>query len=262
MRSESEPPAPAIVASGVGLTYRTTTDVNPTLKSSLRRLFAGSRRIRTFEALRDVSIEVPRGGVLGVIGHNGAGKSTLLRVLAGILPPSTGRVEVYGEISTLLSLGLGFNRNLSGRENIMLGGLAAGLTRSQVSERFDEIVAFADLGEFIDYPIRAYSSGMSGRLAFSVAVHMDPDILLVDEALSAGDAAFKKKATSKMRELCDQAGSIVLVSHAMQSIKELSTQCILLDHGSLVASGQPADVIGEYQRRVNVANEASTLEDL
>jgi ABC-type polysaccharide/polyol phosphate transport system ATPase subunit len=260
--SVSEGAAPAIVADGVSLTYRTTTDVNPTLKSSLRRLVGGRRPVRSLDALKDVSFEVPRGGVMGVIGHNGAGKSTLLRVLAGILPPTTGRVEVYGEISTLLSLGLGFNRNLSGRENIMLGGLAAGLTRSQVAERFDEIVAFADLGEFIDYPVRAYSSGMTGRLAFSVAVHMDPDILLVDEALSAGDAAFKKKASAKMRELCGKAGSIVLVSHALQSIKDLSTQCILLDHGNLVASGDPDSVIAAYQRLINVENESTTLEDL
>ncbi|MDJ0768357.1 MAG: ABC transporter ATP-binding protein [Ilumatobacter sp.] len=261
MPSASESPY-AIRATDIHLTYRTTMDVNPTLKTSVSRIFGGRREVRTIEALKGVSIDVPRGGVLGVIGHNGAGKSTLLRVLAGILPPTSGKVEVYGEISTLLSLGLGFNRNLSGRENVMLGGLAAGLTRPEIRERFDEIVAFSGLEEFIDFPVRAYSSGMTGRLAFSVSVHMDPDILLVDEALSAGDASFKKKATMKMRELCDKAGSIVLVSHALQSVRELSTECILLDHGNLVAAGEPRPVIKEYQRRINVGEEASTTEDL
>lgn len=251
-----------IIVEDLSLTYRTTMEANPTLKTAVGRVFGGRRQVRTVEALKSVSFEVPRGGVLGVIGHNGAGKSTLLRVLAGILPPTQGRVEVYGEISTLLSLGLGFNRNLSGRENVMLGGLAAGLSRQEVRERFDEIVEFSGLGEFIDFPVRTYSSGMTGRLAFSVSVHMDPDILLIDEALSAGDAAFKKKATAKMSELCAKAGSIVLVSHALGSIREMSTHCILLDHGRLVASGEAAPVIKEYQRLIEVGEESSTIEDL
>lgn len=261
MPSGSEAPN-CIIVEDLGLTYRTSKEANPTLKTSVSRMFGGGRQVHTIEALRDVSFQVPRGGVLGVIGHNGAGKSTLLRVLAGILPPSTGKVEVYGEISTLLSLGLGFNRNLSGRENIMLGGLAAGLTRSQIRERYDEIVDFSGIEDFIDYPVRAYSSGMIGRLAFAVSVNMDPDILLIDEALSAGDAAFKKKATVKMRELCESAGSIVLVSHALNTIREMATSCVLLDHGSLVASGDPAAVIKEYQRLIDVGEESSTVEDL
>ena len=137
--------------------------------------------------MHSVSFDLPRNEILGVVGVNGAGKSTLLRVIAGILPPTTGRVEIYGQVSTLLALGLGFTKNLSGRENVLLGGMTAGLSPEMIEEQFDEIVAFADIGDFIDLPVRTYSSGMRGRLAFAVSVHMRPDILLIDEALSAGD---------------------------------------------------------------------------
>ena len=141
----------------------------------------------------------------GVVGVNGAGKSTLMRSVAGILPPSKGRIVVEGRVSTLLALGVGFNKDLSGRENVVLGGLAAGLRRDELAEKYDEITEFAELGDFMDLPMRTYSSGMYGRLAFSVAVNMDPDILLVDEALSVGDARFKKKSFERMQELCAQA---------------------------------------------------------
>ena len=199
-------------------------------------------------ALRDVTFAVPHGTVLGVVGVNGAGKSTLMRTLAGILPPTDGRVEVNGRISTLLALGVGFNSKLSGRENVVLGGLAAGLSRDQLAAKYDEIAEFAELGDFMDAPMRTYSSGMYGRLAFSVAVNMDPDILLIDEALSVGDARFKRKSFEKMRELCAQARTIVLVSHGLRGMRKLSTEVLWLHEGEVVKRGDPETVIAEYRR--------------
>ena len=147
-----------------------------------------------------------------MVGANGAGKSTLVRTIAGILPPSEGRVEIHGRVSTLLALGVGFNKELSGRDNIVLGGLAAGLKRGQLAEKYDDIVEFAGLEDFMDMPMRTYSSGMYGRLAFAVAVMIEPDILLIDEALSVGDAKFRRKCARKMRELCSEDRTVVLVS--------------------------------------------------
>lgn len=234
----------------------------PTLKSALVRFGRRERAVRIVEALKGVSFDVDHGSVLGIIGANGAGKSTLLRTIAGILPPTKGRVEIRGRVTTLLALGIGFNANLSGRENVVLGGMAAGLERDQIVEQYEEIAAFADLGEFIDYPMKTYSSGMYGRLAFSVAVHMDPDILLIDEALSAGDAAFKKKSFNKMQELCAQARTILLVSHGLGTVRELATECLWLHKGVVSGRGQPRQVVQEYTDFVNVKQSAVTLEDV
>jgi teichoic acid transport system ATP-binding protein len=200
--------------------------------------------------------------VLGVVGANGAGKSTLMRTVAGILPPTSGRVEVNGRISTLLALGVGFNRALTGRQNIVLGGLAAGLTREQLLEKYEEIVAFAELEEFMDMPMRTYSSGMYGRLAFAVAVTMEPEILLIDEALSVGDARFRKKSFRKMRELCGQDRTIVLVSHALGSIKELCDQAIWMHKGELRMWDEPEAVVDAYTEFLEVGDDALTMEDV
>jgi lipopolysaccharide transport system ATP-binding protein/teichoic acid transport system ATP-binding protein len=236
----------------VSVTYRTSFEKAPTLRSTMLRLGRRERVIREIEALKGVSFEVPHGTVLGVVGANGAGKSTLVRTVAGILPPTNGRVEVRGRVSTLLALGVGFNKDLSGRENVVLGGLAAGLTRDQLAEKYDEIVEFAELGDFMDLPMRTYSSGMYGRLAFSVAVNMDPDILLIDEALSVGDARFRRKSFEKMRELCGQARTIVLVSHSMGSIGELCDQAIWMHRGELRMWDEPEPVIDAYTRFFDV----------
>lgn len=233
------------------LSYRVSYEKAPTLKSSLRNLGRRSRGHRTIEALRGVSIDVPMGAVLGIVGANGAGKSTLLRAIGGILPPSAGRITVRGRTTTLLSLGVGFNKQLSGRENILLGGLAAGLSPQQVADRLDDIAEFTALGEFIDLPVKTYSSGMYSRLAFSVAVHMDPDVLLVDEALSAGDEAFKKQASAKMADLVGTASSILLVSHSMSSIRDMSSHVVWLDHGKVMGFGDPVDVVTEYKKWIS-----------
>ena len=246
----------------VSVTYRTSFERAPTLRGTMLRLGRRERVVREIEALKDVSFEVRHGTVLGILGMNGAGKSTLVRTVAGILPPTEGRVEVRGRVSTLLALGVGFNRDLSGRENVVLGGLAGGLTRDEMAAKYEEIVAFAELEDFMDLPMRTYSSGMYGRLAFSVAVNMDPDILLIDEALSVGDARFRRKSFEKMRELCGQARTIVLVSHALGSISELCDQAIWMHDGEMRMWDQPDPVIEAYTQFLDVKDDAITREDV
>ena len=245
------------------MTYRTNLMHKPTLRTTISRIRRRKQRVREVKAVKGVSIEVPRGHVLGIVGANGAGKSTLVRTIAGILPPTSGRVEVRGRVSTLLALGVGFNRKLTGRDNVVLGGLAAGLTREQMEKKYEEIVGFAELEEFMDMPMRTYSSGMYGRLAFSVAVHMEPDILLIDEALSTGDARFRRKSFDKMRELCNQEHTtVVLVSHALGSIRELCDEVMWLHKGVLKGAGDPDEVVSAYTDFLNVQEDAITTEDV
>ena len=243
---------PAIRTENLSVTYKTSVETKPTLKRTLVRLGRRERVIREVEAVRDLTLEVPQGTVLGVVGVNGAGKSTLLRTIAGILPPTRGRVEVFGRVSTLLSLGVGFKGDLSGRENVVIGGLAAGLTRAEVEAKYEEIAEFAELGDFMDMPMRTYSSGMYGRLAFSVAISLEPDILLIDEALATGDARFRKKSFERMRELCADARTIVLVSHGMNAIRKLCKEVIWLDAGRIVLRDEPEAVIRAYNRYLDI----------
>jgi ABC-type polysaccharide/polyol phosphate transport system ATPase subunit len=261
--SASESPSSlAVKVENLSITYRTTFERVPTFKNAIVRFGRGQRAIKEIHALQNVSFDVPDGTALGIIGNNGAGKSTLMRAMAGILPPNEGRIEVNGRISPLLSLGVGFNANLSGRENIILGGLASGLSRKQVAARAEEVTDFADLQDFIDAPMRTYSSGMYSRLAFSVAVHMDPDILMIDEALSAGDATFKSKAAAKMAELQSNARAMFLVSHSMASVRQLCNDAIWLHKGKLMLRGTPDEVTAAYQKYVEVGDDAVILEDL
>ncbi|MFV0463354.1 MAG: ABC transporter ATP-binding protein [Nostocoides sp.] len=252
----------AVKVENVSVTYRTTFERTPTFKQAIVRLGRRERAVRTVEAVNNVSFTVPVGTSLGIVGANGAGKSTLIRTLGGILAPSAGRIEVHGKISALLALGVGFNANLSGRENVILGGLANGLTRAQVEDRAEDIAEFAGIGDFMDLPIRTYSSGMRSRLAFAVSVHMDPDILMIDEALSAGDAAFKKQAADKMNELMESARAMFLVSHALGSIKELCNRAIWMHKGRLILEGTPDEVIAAYTNFLKVGEDALALEDL
>jgi ABC-type polysaccharide/polyol phosphate transport system ATPase subunit len=277
--SEHELVAPPQLATAVSIqdlsvTYRTAVEARPTLRNRVVRMGRRQRTYREIEAVKRVSFDVPRGSVTGVIGVNGAGKSTLMRAVAGILPPTSGRIVVQGRVSTLLALGIGFNAQLSGRENVILGGLAAGLRRDQLAAKYDEIAAFAELGDFMDLPMRTYSSGMYGRLAFSVAVNMDPDILLVDEALSVGDARFKRKSLRRMRRLCDQAGTILIVSHALRTIRDLCTDVAWMHKGELVMFDK-ADVVTDAYREfmegddgdddeaaIEEVDDAAAMEDL
>ena len=260
--ARTEAPPLAVKVQDLSVVYRTSIEKKPTLGSTLKRLGRRQRVVREIQAVTDVSFEVPAGTVLGIVGANGAGKSTLVRTVAGILPPSEGRVEVRGRVSTLLALGVGFNRRLTGRENVVLGGLAAGLSVQEVADRYEQIAEFAELGDFMDMPMRTYSSGMYSRLAFSVAINLDPDILLIDEALSTGDARFKRKSSEKMQELVSEARTIFLVSHALGSVKQLCDAALWLHHGRLLQYGPADEVVAAYTRFLEVGETPTALEDV
>jgi ABC-type polysaccharide/polyol phosphate transport system ATPase subunit len=203
---------------------------------------------RVFWALRGVSVAVERGEVLALIGRNGSGKSTLLRVICGIYAPDAGRVTTLGRISPLLELGAGFRPELSGHENVRLAGAILGLSSKEIDERTPSIVEFADLAEFMDQPLRTYSSGMQARLGFAVATAVEPDVLIVDEALAVGDASFKKKCEARFDELIAKNTTIVIVSHSMPDLKRLCRRGILLDKGSVLADGPFDEVADRYQQ--------------
>jgi ABC-2 type transport system ATP-binding protein len=203
-------------------------------------------RYEEFWALRDVSFEVREGSTFGLIGENGSGKSTMLKCIARILRPDHGTIESCGKISALLELGAGFHPELSGRENVYLNGAILGLTKKQLDARFDEIVGFAGIEQFIDTPVRNYSSGMYVRLGFSVAINVDPDILLVDEVLAVGDAEFQRRCMERFDEMRASGKTIVIVTHALGSVRNLCDELALLEHGELRRVGTPADVIDEY----------------
>src|SRR6185312_11758877 len=192
---------------------------------------------REFWALQDIDFELERGGTLGIIGHNGAGKSTLLKILSRITPPTTGEARLHGRVGALLEVGTGFHPELTGRENVFLNGAILNMKRTDIQRRFDEIVEFADIGPFIDTPVKRYSSGMQLRLAFSVAAHLEPEILIIDEVLSVGDAMFQKKCLGKMGDVAKQGRTILFVSHNMAAIQNLCTSGIVLGSGEVVFRG-------------------------
>ncbi len=252
----------AVSVQHLGLTYTTTIDRRPTLKARVRTMGRGTKHTRVVRALDDIMMDVPYGSVLGVVGANGAGKSTLMRVISGILPPSQGRVEVYGKVSTLLALGVGFSPTLSGRQNVELGGLAAGMSRKEIAEHFEEIADFAELGDAIEAPMRTYSSGMFARLGFAVAVTVRPDILIVDEALSTGDAHFKEKSLNKIKELRSDARALILVSHGLGTIRDICNEVVWLDKGKLIKRGEPNAVVDAYEKFLKVGKSAAIDEDV
>ena len=200
----------------------------------------------TFWALKDVSLEVKRGEIIGVIGHNGAGKSTLLKILSRISEPTEGRVEVRGRVGSLLEVGTGFHPELTGRENIYLNGAILGMKRAEIARKFDEMVAFAEVERFIDTPVKHFSSGMYLRLAFSVAAHLEPEVLLVDEVLAVGDAAFQKKCIGKMGDVARQGRTILFVSHNLPAIEKLCQRAVIISAGHIVMQGDPVDCIATY----------------
>lgn len=216
---------------------------------------------RIVPAVQGVSFSVPPGTVLGVVGRNGAGKSTLLRCLAGILVPDRGRVVVRGKVSALLTMGLGMNARLTGRENIRLSGLAMGVSEARLDEIADEVADFAQLGEYVDYPVDSYSSGMRSRLGFAVSAHLDPEILLLDEALAGGDSRFKDQTAHKMAELCGGGRTIVLVSHSLTSIREMATQAIWMHQGQIAEAGDPDDVASAYLRYNRISAAEMVFDD-
>src|SRR6187401_430063 len=196
-------------------------------------------QLEEFWALKDVSFDIRRGEVAGIIGRNGAGKSTLLKILSRITEPTKGRIEIDGRVASLLEVGTGFHPELTGRENIFLNGAILGMTRAEIRTKFDEIVAFAEVEKFLDTPVKRYSSGMYVRLAFAVAAHLEPEILVVDEVLAVGDAEFQKKCLDKMDDVSRGGRTILFVSHNMQAITRLCSRCILLDKGRVLMDGEP-----------------------
>jgi lipopolysaccharide transport system ATP-binding protein len=212
----------------------------------VRKIARSAPPEETIWALKDVSLEVKRGEVLGIIGCNGAGKSTLLKILSRITEPTEGRVQIRGRVASLLEVGTGFHEELTGRENIYLNGAILGMKKAEIDRKFDEIVAFSGVEKFMDTPVKRYSSGMYVRLAFAVAAHMEPEVLLVDEVLAVGDAAFQKKCLGKMGEVAKQGRTVLFVSHNMAAIENLCGGAVLLDRGQVIRRGKPPETIQSY----------------
>ncbi len=240
-------PLPAIEVEGLGVKYNLRLTRKNTLRSSFRNLASRSSGEQAFWALRDVSFRLVHGESLAIIGPNGAGKSTLLQVLAGIITPSEGSIEVRGQISSLLTLGAGFDQELTGRENVLLAGAFLGIEPDDMKRRLAGIIAFADIGQFIDAPIKTYSSGMRARLGFSIATSVDPDVLLLDEVLATGDQVFRAKSKARVLEIAAAAKAVVLVTHDMNWVTEFCNRALLIEKGHVVAEGDPAEVVALHQ---------------
>src|SRR3954447_24210438 len=213
-----------------------------------RRLAGHAGAAPEFWALQDVTFRVGVGEVIGIVGPNGAGKSTLLKILSRITPPTTGYVDLTGRVSSLLEVGTGFHPELTGRENVFLNGAILGMYRTEIRRKFDAIVAFAELEQFIDTPVKHYSSGMFVRLAFSVAAHLDPEILIVDEVLSVGDMHFRNRCLGRMQDLRGEGRTVLFVSHDLTSIRQLCTRALMLERGRVVDDGSPAEITRKYER--------------
>lgn len=241
---------------GGGATLRE--ELTESVKGWGRRLFSpgaqrGRENLEAFWALRDVSFQVEQGEVVGIIGRNGAGKSTLLKLLCRITEPTTGRIVLRGRLSSLLEVGTGFHPELTGRENIFLNGAILGMTRADIRRKFDEIVAFAEIDRFLDTPVKRYSSGMYVRLAFSVAAHLEPDILVIDEVLAVGDAAFQKKCLARMDDVARHGKTVLLISHNMLSIQSLCSRVLWLEAGQIRKAGSASEVVGQYLQTASSA---------
>jgi lipopolysaccharide transport system ATP-binding protein len=238
----------AIEAQNIGKRFEINTPKAATLRDTLARLSSGRwfKKQQELWALRDVSFDVEQGEVVGIIGSNGAGKSTLLKILSRITPPTTGQATINGRIASLLEVGTGFHHELTGRENIFLNGVILGMSRQEVRKKFDQIVAFSGVEDFIDTPVKHYSSGMYVRLAFAVAAHLEAEIIVIDEVLSVGDQSFQKKSLNKMNEMAEGGKTILIVSHNMDHIRRLSNRTLLIDEGKLLMMGNTERVINYY----------------
>lgn len=234
--------ATALEVKNVSVTYRSVKN------ASLKFLAKRNRDAKDVHALTDISFSVDRGEVIGIVGQNGSGKSTLLKTIGGIFNPDCGSIDLKGNTCALLAIGIGFIPNLTGRENIYLSGMLLGFSREEVRAKEDEIIEYSELREFIDYPVRAYSSGMYSKLAFSITVMLKTDILLIDEILSVGDEHFKKKSSATIQELIrEDSRTVIIVSHVLEQLKETCTRVIWIDHGQMVRSGDPETVIEAYR---------------
>ena len=216
----------------------------------IKKLKGEKLRFNEFWALKDVSFELKKGERLGILGLNGAGKSTLLKVIAGVYKPTKGSVQRYGHMAPMIELGAGFDPNYTGRENIFLYGSVLGFSKEFLMSKYDEILEFSELGEFIDVPIKNYSSGMKARLGFSIATVVEPEILILDEVLSVGDAKFRKKCEKKMKKMFDHGVTVLFVSHSLAQVKRLCNKSIILEHGQLIAKGDIDDVVEIYEKKI------------
>jgi lipopolysaccharide transport system ATP-binding protein len=244
----------AVIAEGIGKTYRLGEQdtayklMRERIAELVKAPFAKRQApaAEPFWALKDVSFTIGKAEVIGLIGKNGAGKSTLLKILSRITEPTEGRIDLYGRVSSLLEVGIGFHPELSGRDNIYLNGAILGMSRQEIRRKFDEIVAFAEIAKFLETPVKRYSSGMYVRLAFAVAAHLEPDILIVDEVLAVGDAAFQQKCLGKMRDIRSEGRTVIVVSHNMPTVASLCQKVIWIDEGRVRASGETAKVVSAY----------------
>ena len=236
-----------IRANDISMRYLMTYDRIQSIKEYIVQMLQGKIKYEEFWALKNVSFEVERGEVVGIIGHNGAGKSTLLKVISGILKPTGGELEVHGNVVPMLELGSGFDHDLTGRENIFLNGSILGYSEKYLKEKYEQIVEFSELGKFIDVPIRNYSSGMLMRLAFSIATVVQPEILIVDEILAVGDAAFQEKSKARMLELMSGGTTVLFVSHSLEQIREMCDRVIWLEHGQIKAIGATKEICDAYE---------------
>jgi ABC-type polysaccharide/polyol phosphate transport system ATPase subunit len=242
----------AIRVNDLGIRFFLRYHQSPTVHSGIVRFLKNRPQPEEFWALRNVSFEVNKGEVLGIIGTNGSGKSTLLRTLARIYFPDEGELEIRGRVSSLISLGAGFHPELSGLQNLYYNGMILGLTQDMIDERREEIIEFADLGNFIDAPVRTYSTGMRARLGFSVAVAVNPEILVVDEVLVVGDAAFRERCANKIKELLSKGATVVMVQHNMEAILQICHRVMWLHKGSVKTVGKPYEVVKAYLDAQNI----------
>jgi lipopolysaccharide transport system ATP-binding protein len=251
-------PSIAISVENVTQRFRVIHERPNTLRELFAKFFRANADVHDFEALKSVSFQVHRGEMVGIVGRNGSGKSTLLKVVAGVYRPTAGKIKVEGTLAPLLELGAGFHAELTGRENIVLNGLLLGYSKREIKEREKKIIEFADIGEFVDSPVKQYSSGMYIRLAFAVATEVNPDILVIDEALAVGDAPFQRKCLDRLQRFRDLGKTILFVTHGMQDILDYCDRAILLDHGRLVYDGSPQETVDLYNAGGHVP-EYSTL---
>ena len=238
-----------IIAENVGMTFNLSKDKLGSLKEYVIRFLKRQLFYDEFTALNDVSFELNRGDVLGIIGLNGSGKSTLLKIIAGVLKPSKGKIATMGRIAPLIELGAGFDPELSARENIFLNGAVLGYSKKLVEDKFDEIISFAELEEFVEVPIKNFSSGMIARLGFAIATIVAPDILIVDEVLSVGDFKFQEKSQNKIKEMIDQGTTVLFVSHSADVVRSICKKGLFLEHGKVLAFGEVEEVLKMYEDR-------------
>jgi ABC-2 type transport system ATP-binding protein len=241
---------PAIVVENMSMMFNLNNEKVDNLKEYFIKLVTKKLHFTEFWALRDINLTVEKGDRVGILGFNGAGKSTMLKVIAGVMKPTEGTVKVNGVIAPMLELGAGFDMNYSGKENIFLYGATMGYSRKFIEEKYDEIVAFSELKDFIDVPVKNYSSGMRARLGFAIASAVEPEILILDEVLSVGDAKFRKKSENKILSMFDKGVTVLFVSHSVDQVLSICNKAIILDHGKIIAQGEAKEICDKYNEMV------------